>query len=217
MDRFNIPGTARASFAVYNTLEEVDRFADALRDIVAKASASGRDRYSYQASGGPTFSGAAEYELAYPQAVASSPTAAAEEMADVFEFLDDWADRYEYLMDLGKDLPQMPEYLKTDENRVQGCQSVVFFAMGLKPGTAEVFEFLGTSDAQVVRGLIALLERIYSGQRAADVVAFDAGKFFARLGLENLSTQRRIGLDSMVQRIRRFAAILAGQPDAARA
>jgi cysteine desulfurase/selenocysteine lyase len=207
MDRFSIPGTARASFALYNTLEEVDVFADALRDIVAEAAVRAR------AAAAP----AAAAQPAYPRAAAASPAAAAEELAEVFEFFDDWPDRYQYLIELGQDLPPMPEHLKTEATRVRGCQSTVFFSMRRRPGTAHVFEFLGDSDADLVRGLIGLLQRVYSGQKAADVLAFDVEGFFARLGLDqHLTLGRRNGLASMVQRIRRFAAALADEPTAVR-
>jgi cysteine desulfurase/selenocysteine lyase len=200
MDRFGIPGTVRASFALYNTLQEVDVFADALRDLVADASAKAR----------ATVTVAATAEPAYPRAAASSPQAAAEELAEDFEFFEDWGERYAYLIEMGEDLPPLPEQFRTEANRVHGCQSTVFFSMRKRPGTTDVFEFLGDSDADLVRGLIALLQRVYSGQKAADVVAFDVEGFFARLGLDqHLTLGRRNGLASMVQRIRRFAAGLA--------
>jgi cysteine desulfurase/selenocysteine lyase len=204
MDRFGVPGTARASFALYNTLEEVDHFADALRDIVANAAAKARVAIHAPSAMQP----------AYPRAAAPSPQAAAEELAEVFEFLDDWAERYGYLIELGEDLPQLPQDFKTEANRVHGCQSTVFFSMRKRPGTADVFEFLGDSDADLVRGLIALLQRVYSGQKAADVMAFDVEGFFAKLGLDqHLTLGRRNGLASMVKRIRSFAAQLAGTQD----
>jgi cysteine desulfurase/selenocysteine lyase len=216
MDRFNIPGTARVSFAVYNTLEEVDQFADALRDVIADVAARAR---TVTASGNANADATAQArsEPTYPRVAAANPAAAAEELAEVFEFFDDWPDRYQYLIELGQDLPPLPEYFKTEANRVRGCQSTVFFAMRRRPGTADVFEFLGDSDADLVRGLIGLLQRVYSGQKAADVLAFDVEGFFARLGLDqHLTLGRRNGLASMVQRIRRFAAALAKEPAAAR-
>jgi cysteine desulfurase/selenocysteine lyase len=204
MDRFGVLGTTRVSFALYNTLEEVDRFADALRGIVADAAA--RARTSAAVETGP--------EPAYPQASAASPRQAAEELAEVFEFLDNWTERYQYLIELGENLPPLPEKFKTEANRVRGCQSTVFFSLRKHPGSADVFEFLGDSDADLVRGLIGLLQRVYSGQKAVDVVAFDVEGFFARLGLDqHLTLGRRNGLSAMVQRIRSFAAQLAGKPD----
>jgi cysteine desulfurase/selenocysteine lyase len=198
MDRFGIPGTARASFALYNTAEEVDRFADALRDVVAGA--AGRVKYSSD-----------HLPIVYPAAVADSPQAAADELADVLEFLDDWPQRYQYILELGEELPPLPDEYRTEANRVHGCQSTVFLTARKRPGSADVLEFLADSDADLVRGLIGLLERLFCGQKAADVLAFDVEGFFARVGLDqHLTLGRRNGLAAMVQRVRNFAAKLAG-------
>jgi cysteine desulfurase/selenocysteine lyase len=202
MDRFGIAGTARASFALYNTAEEVDTFATALERIVAEA--SGRTRAAVPAAipGRP--------EPAYPPAAAASPEEAAQEVIEVFELLDDWADRYQYLIELGEKLPPMPAEMQTEENRVRGCQSTVFLHARRKPGTADVLEFLASSDAEIVRGELALLQKVYSGQRAGEVLGFNVQEFFARLGLDqHLSMTRRNGLAEMVQRVRGFAAALA--------
>jgi cysteine desulfurase/selenocysteine lyase len=220
MDRFGISGTARASFAMYNTLAEVDLFAGVLAQIVEEAR-----RRSKSLSVAPepqTCPGEAvlcgstrdtcppKLELAYAPAVAATPQAAAEEIAEVFEFLDSWNDRYQYLMELGDKLPPMPDELKTECTRVHGCQSTVHLTARQKPGTKDVLEFLADSDAQLVRGLIGLLEHIFSGQKAADVVAFDVEGFFRRLGLDqHLTLGRRNGLAAMVQRIRQHADALA--------
>jgi cysteine desulfurase/selenocysteine lyase len=202
MDRFGIPGTARASFALYNTTEEVDRFVDALREVVACA--AGRVKYSTDAL-------PAAREPAYPAAAADSPQAAADELADVLEFLDDWPQRYQYILELGEELPPLPDEYRTEANRVHGCQSTVFMTARKRPGSADVLEFLADSDANLVRGLIGLLERLFCGQRAADVLAFDVEGFFARVGLDqHLTLGRRNGLAAMVQRVRNFAATLAG-------
>ncbi|HZU38916.1 MAG TPA: SufE family protein, partial [Gemmataceae bacterium] len=104
-------------------------------------------------------------ELRYPTAAATSPEEAAEELADVFEFLDDWTERYRHIIELGEKLPPMPAAMKTEENRVHGCQSTVFLQARRKPGTADVIEFLADSDADIVRGLLAILQRLFSGQR----------------------------------------------------
>jgi cysteine desulfurase/selenocysteine lyase len=198
MERFGIPGTARASFALYNTVEEVDHFVEALRDVVSEAPA--RVRYS---------TGAAP--VAFPPAAADSPEAAADELADVLEFLDDWPQRYQYILELGQGLPPLPDEYRTEANRVHGCQSTVFLTARKKPGTADVLEFLADSDAELVRGLIGLLERLFSGQRASAVLAFDVEGFFARVGLDqHLTLGRRNGLAAMVQRVRNFAAGVAG-------
>jgi cysteine desulfurase/selenocysteine lyase len=207
MDRFALPGTARASFAMYNTTEEIDHFAAALRKIVAEAAAKARP-----ASAPPV-------EASYAKAWAASPQEAAEKMADTFEFLDDWPTRYQYIIELGDKIPPMPAALKTEANFVRGCQSTVHISERKKPGTDDVLEFVADSNADIVRGLIAILERLYSGQRAEDILDFDVDGFFTRLGLnqgQNLSDQRRNGLAAMVKRIRALAARLtAPQPTAA--
>jgi len=206
MDRLSVSSTARASVGVYNSLEDVDRLADALIEMVeeecVKAARSVR--------GGSDSTTAAESlesaDLVYPQAAAESPRAAAEEIAEVFAFLPDWPMRHQHIIDLGDQLPAMPGSLKTAENTVHGCQSTVHIAARLKPGSEDVIEFLADSDANIVRGLIALLQQIYSGQRARDLLDFDAEAFFASVGLDqHLSMSRRNGLAAMVQRLRQIA------------
>lgn len=199
MDLYAISGTARASFAVYNTLEEVDAFANALERIVTAAR--------------PLRAPSSELRtaVAYPAASAPTPQAAADELAETFEFFDDWQDRYGYLIDLGKKLLPLPDEFRTEANRVRGCQSTVHFALRERPGAPGVLEFLADSDADIVRGLISLLQMVFSGQKARDVLQFDVEGFFRRLGLDNnLVMGRRVGLASMVQVIRNFAAGLAG-------
>jgi cysteine desulfurase/selenocysteine lyase len=197
MERFGIPGTVRASFGLYNTMAEVERFAAVLGDIVKGAAM--RTRVELPTTPEPT----------YPPAAAASPDAAAAELADVFDFLDEWTDRYQYLIELGEKLPTLPAGLKTEANRVRGCQSTVFMSARKRPGTADVVDFLADSDADIVRGLLAVLQRVFSGQRAGDILAFDVGAFFRRLGLDqNLSMGRRNGLDAMIQRVRAFATSL---------
>jgi cysteine desulfurase/selenocysteine lyase len=199
MDRFGLPGTARASFAMYNTTEEIDHFAAVLRRIVAEAAAKARPAVA-----------APPVEAAYAKAWAPSPQEAADRLADTFEFLDDWSERYAHIIELGKKIPPMPPALKTEANYVHGCQSTVHISARKKPGTGDVLEFVADSDADLVRGLIGVLERVFSGQRAEDIVAFDVEGFFARLGLDqHLTMGRRNGLAAMVQRIRGLAASLA--------
>jgi cysteine desulfurase/selenocysteine lyase len=202
MERYGIAGTARASFALYNTEEEVEVLASALEKVVAEA--GGRARAAL-----PVAPPARE-EPAYPAAAAATPEQAAQEVAEVFDVLEDWSDRYQYLIELGEKLPPMPAALQTPETRVHGCQSTVFLHARRRPGTADVVEFLASSDAQIVSGELALLQKVYSGQRAAEVLGFNVQDFFARLGLDkHLTLQRRNGLAEMVKRIRGFAADLA--------
>jgi cysteine desulfurase/selenocysteine lyase len=205
MDRFGLPGTARASFAMYNTTEEIDHFAASLRKIVAEAGARARPAEKVAPA------------AIYAKAWAASPQEAAEKLADVFESFDDWAERYQQIIDFGKKIPPMPAELKTEANYVRGCQSTVHISARKKPGTADVLEFVADSDAELVRGLIGVLERIYSGQRAEDILAFDVEGFFARLGLDqHLTMGRRNGLAAMVQRVRGLAATLSAPQPAAR-
>jgi cysteine desulfurase/selenocysteine lyase len=203
MERYEIPGTARASFAMYNTLAEVDAFADALDRIVTKARAMNPRGFELHVSG---------LEAKYPAAKANNPTEAAADLAEFFDFVEDWTEKYEHIIDLGTKLPPMPEALRTEPNRVRGCQSTVFLDLRVKPGTKDVIEFLADSDADIVRGLIAILQSLFSGQRAKDVAVFDVDAFFRRIGLDkNLTMGRRNGLAEMTQRIRDFATHIGGR------
>jgi len=198
MDRYGIPGTARASFAMYNSIEEIDSFVAALGKIVAEA-AKARPAAPVKA------------EPNYPKAYAASPGAAADKIAAAFEFLDNWPERYQQIIDIGKRLPPMPLEMKTVPNRVLGCQSTVFMHAQKKPGTSDVVEFLADSDADIVRGELALLQRLYSGQRAGAVLGFDFPSFMQRIGLDkNLTQGRRNGMAEMVKRVQRFAEDIAG-------
>ena len=210
MDRLGLASTARASFGVYNTLEEIDRLAGALEAIIDKTRAhanAGRPRAGSADQAIAAERRPREQALAYPAAAGDSPAAVAEEIRDLFEALPDWAMRYQQLIDLGRGLPHLPESLKTPGNFVRGCQSQVYLAAQVRPGTADTLEFLAESDADVVRGLIALLQRLFSGQRAQAVLDFDAAAFFAEIGLDqHLSLTRRNGLAAMVERLRQLAS-----------
>ncbi len=202
MDRYGIPASARASFALYNTTAEIDTFVAALQRIVATA--RGKTVAVKDAS----------REIVYPKTIAASPHAAADTMAEAFDLLGDWAARYEYLMGLGKKLAPLPDTLRTEANRVRGCQSTVYLAARARPGTTDIIEFLADSDADLVRGLIALLQRVFSGQKADDILAFDVEGFFARLGLDqHLTLGRRNGLAAMVQRLLCLAHVLTAVRD----
>jgi cysteine desulfuration protein SufE len=124
------------------------------------------------------------------------------EVIEEFAFFEDWMDRYQYLIDLGRRLPELPAEDRTDENRIRGCQSQVWFAVEEKDG--RLF-FRAISDAAIVSGLIALLLRIYSGREPADILATPP-EFVQALGLEShLSPTRSTGLASMLEAIRGFA------------
>ncbi|MBI1405824.1 MAG: cysteine desulfuration protein SufE [Caulobacter sp.] len=125
-------------------------------------------------------------------------------LAEDFELLGDWEERYRHVIDLGHDLEPLSDAERVDDNKVRGCASQVWLVTEPSDGT---LRFRGDSDAHIVRGLIALLLRLYSGRRPGDILAFDAKAALATLGLdEALSTQRSNGLAAMVERIRRDAA-----------
>jgi cysteine desulfurase/selenocysteine lyase len=208
MRRLGIAGTIRASFAMYNTTDDVERFASALRAI-AGLGTTGR-----KVSAGPQARD--EAEAAYPDPIAATVEAAASALLDEFDGIEDLAERCEFLIELGRKAPSLPTTLRTEGNRVHGCQSTVYLAARVRPGTRDVVEFLADSDSELVRGLLTLLQRLFSGQRAGDVLAFDLPTFLARVGLDsNLSTARRNGLAAVIKRLRLIAATLAaGGPEA---
>jgi cysteine desulfurase/selenocysteine lyase len=202
MRRLGISGTIRASFAVYNTADEVERFATTVRSIVTGASVSSAPARPVKLE---------DAGIEYPGPFAPTVDAAAGALVSELNRLDDWADRYEFLIDLGKTAPPLPETLKTEANRVYGCQSTVHLAARAKPGTRDVVEFLADSDSTLVRGLLAMLQYLFSGQPASDIVGFDLPAFLSRAGLEsNLTMGRRNGLAEMVKRLRSVAAGLSG-------
>lgn len=138
----------------------------------------------------------------------SSPTETMtiDEIIDNFSLLDEWDDRYRYLIELGRELAPLPEAARTDANKVQGCASQVWLATRVEDGAAPVLHFMGDSDAHIVRGLIAVLFALYSGRTAPDILSIDAVSVFDQLGLrEHLTPQRSNGLRSMVERIRNDA------------
>ena len=128
-----------------------------------------------------------------------------EEIIENFAVLDDWDDRYRYLIELGRELPPLAEAAHSDTNKVQGCASQVWLDTHVRrDGDGEpVLTFDGDSDAHIVRGLIAVLFAIFSGKAARDIPETDALALFARMGLrEHLTPQRSNGFRSMVERIR---------------
>jgi cysteine desulfuration protein SufE len=129
-----------------------------------------------------------------------------------FALLDDWEDRYRYLIELGRDLPPLPEDLRTDANKVRGCASQVWLATATEPGSgggSAKLHFRGDSDAHIVRGLIAVLFALFDNRTAEEILRTDAREVFANLGLsEHLTPQRSNGFFSMVERIRRDAETL---------
>lgn len=127
-----------------------------------------------------------------------------EEIVEDFEFLDDWEDRYRYVIDRGKAMPPLDDALKVDATKVTGCASQVWLHPQIEAGR---FQFEGDSDALIVRGLISVLKALYNGLPVAEVTGVDAGGELARLGLnDNLSAQRSNGLRAMIERIRAVAS-----------
>jgi len=135
-----------------------------------------------------------------------------EDIAETFEFLDDWEDRYRHVIDIGKAMPPLEDAFRVPATKVDGCASQVWIVPKIDgSGAGAVFTFRGESDAMIVRGLIAVLHALYSGLTVAEVLKVDAGAELARLGLnDHLSAQRSNGLRAMVERIRNVAAAEAG-------
>ena len=127
-----------------------------------------------------------------------------EDLTETFDFLDDWEERYRHVIELGKAMPPLDDSFKVPTLKVQGCASQVW----LRPVIdGDHFDFQGDSDAMIVRGLIAILHKLYSGLTLTQVRAVDAPAELARLGLhDHLSSQRSNGLRAMVERIRQVAA-----------
>ena len=130
------------------------------------------------------------------------------ELSDDFELLGDWEERYRYLIELGRKLTPLTEAERGDGNKVRGCASQVWLVT--EPQADHVLAFRGDSDSGLVRGLIAVLSRLYSGRKAEDILVFDIEAAFERLGFsEAISSQRSNGFFSMVQRVRRDAAAIS--------
>ena len=128
---------------------------------------------------------------------------------DDFEYLDDWEDRYRYLIEIGKALPEMPEDERIEANKVKGCASQVWLVAGAEAGDDgdPVMAYRGDSDAHIVRGLVAIVLAATNGQRASSVEQLDENALLNQLGLgDHLTPQRANGLRSMVMRIKAHAA-----------
>ena len=130
-----------------------------------------------------------------------------EEVAETFEFLDDWEDRYRHVIDMGRSMAPLEDALRVPATKVDGCASQVWIAPSWDGRGEEArFRFRGDSDAMIVRGLIAILHALYDGLPAGEVLRVDAGGELARLGLQDhLSSQRSNGLRAMVARVRDLA------------
>ena len=134
---------------------------------------------------------------------ATSAEQAQQEIAEEFAFFGDWTERYQYLIDLGKQLPAFPEAWKTEEHRVHGCQSMVWL---VPSGNASKMHFEAVSDSAIVSGLIALVLRVYSDRPAAEIVATEP-TFIGTIGLaKHLSPTRSNGLAAMLAKLKGYAA-----------
>ena len=130
-----------------------------------------------------------------------------EEVAETFEFLDDWEDRYRHVIDMGRAMEPLEDALRVPATKVEGCASQVWLVPEVEgSGSEAVLRFRGDSDAMIVKGLIAILITLYSGLRAEDVLKVDAVSELQRLGLnDHLSAQRSNGLRAMIERVRELA------------
>lgn len=131
----------------------------------------------------------------------------AQTLYDTFDLLDDWEERYRYIIDLGRKLPPLDEAAHSDANKVRGCMSQVWLTARLEAGTPPRLHFRGDSDAHIVKGLIAVLMALVDGHTPREILDTDISGVFERLGLEsNISVNRRNGFYAMVERIRSLAA-----------
>ncbi len=135
-----------------------------------------------------------------------------QEIIDTFALLDDWEDRYRYVIEVGKQMPPLPEADRTEANKVRGCASQVWLRTDVRPGPdgRPRLHFAGESDAHIVQGLVAIIIAFYSGLTPQEVAERDPLALFEEIGLSShLTPQRSNGVRSMVERIRRDAALAA--------
>ena len=131
-------------------------------------------------------------------------------LVDTFEFLDNWEDRYQLLIDLGKDLPAFPEDERIEDNRVEGCTSNVWLVSRISEEEQPRLHFQADSDAFIVKGLVAILMKAYSGKTPQEILDLDIEQLFERLGLgQQLTPNRRDGFVAMVKQIRSRAQATA--------
>ncbi|HWE02208.1 MAG TPA: SufE family protein [Tepidisphaeraceae bacterium] len=181
----------------------MDALAHALRKIIS-------DETQKQSASATAKGKSPNNTVTYPAAVAASPEAAADELAENFDLLEERDAKNQYVIDLGDALPHTFDLLKQVTTRVAGCMSEVYVVTRRSPGDEHVLEFVADANADIVRGLIAILQRLYSGQRVDEVLAFDIESFFRRIGLDQfITSQRRNGLAGMINRIRASAKALS--------
>lgn len=149
-----------------------------------------------------------------PSAYIAGEMSTIEEILENFALLEEWDDRYRYVIELGRKLKPLDERDRNERNKVQGCASQVWLATTVQPDSAQgpVLSFVGDSDAHIVKGLIAILLATYSGRHAKEILATDAVALFNQLGLrEHLTPQRSNGFRSMVERIKSDARAALAQ------
>ncbi|MFT3787684.1 MAG: SufS family cysteine desulfurase [Tepidisphaeraceae bacterium] len=198
MDRLGVAGTVRASFSLYNAREDVDRLVTAVMKVQASLKPAAKPQTTLSD------------DVQYAAATAPTPADAAQTLLDDFGLFEGWAEKYAYLIELGEKLPRLPEREKNEATRIHGCQATVHLTARRKPGTADVLEFAAEANADIVQGLIAIVQMLFSGQQVDRILAFDIEYFFGQLGLSsNLALTRRNGLQAMVARIRQLAKLIS--------
>lgn len=201
MGHMQVSGTSRVSMAMYNTSDEVDVLVSSLNALVADRTSKQEHRENTQSEQDDSGAIATFFAPSQP-----TPEEAAEELAEEFLMFDDRQSKTELLLELGQELGSDFEALKKISTPVPGCMSEVYLVGRPNPSDPETFEFAADSNAEVVRGLIAVLAKIFSGQKAASILSFDFEAYLRKIGLEQfVSAQRRSGLDGMVRRIRTLA------------
>lgn len=139
-------------------------------------------------------------------------TSSIEEIIENFSFIDDWEERYRYVIELGRDLPGLEEQDVNEANKVQGCVSQVWLKTSILQGEADpVLSFEGDSDAHIVKGLVAITLAMFSGKKASEILATDPEAIFNEIGLrDHLTPQRSNGLSSMIARVKGDAQAAMG-------
>ncbi len=198
MERLGVSGTVRASFAFYNTREDVDALASALREMMANR----RPRAV-----------ASNSEVVFAKPKHASSALAAASLIDEFLEYDDRESKTQLLIDMARSLPNRFDALKPLCAAVPGCMSEVYLLGRPMPDDPQRLELVADSNAEVVRGLIAILLELFSGQPAREILSFDIECFFRRIGLDQfVSTQRRNGLNGMIRNIRTLAQSIVDRP-----
>jgi cysteine desulfurase/selenocysteine lyase len=206
MKELGISGTCRVSLAFYNTESEVDRLVDALKRMIEKQKSHLNASSTSSTQAGATLELQEIFAKHGKGAAQESIEEVAEQLEEEFDLADSELEKNTILNELGQKLPKTFSHLKVHTPAVSGCMSEVYLAgrpIGTQP---DRIEFVGDSNNDLVRGLIALLQHLFSGQRAQDIQSFDLESFIRKIGLDKFVTlQRRNGLAGMAKRIQAFA------------